>query len=189
MTYEYDPQSMERTLALRQIRDQENQKHTEEKHAHHQAHLTLPPKDLADALLSKLDTHDIHNPQQLLNRLSEQANILHATFITSAHEAGLGFENTLHDNKLAAAFIAQKLFRQTFETILTGQEKLSENKKDENEKKDLKTNGPKTAKGKHKSKMNALTHGATTQDQRALRAALTAQQKFLQWAKEALKKM
>ncbi len=83
------------------------------------------PEKLAAQLRAHLEDHDFKNSAELREQLTRQAVILDQIFYTSLHSAGFGQTTPLSKEPLAAAMIAQKQYRQLYDSLIAPQIKKS----------------------------------------------------------------
>jgi hypothetical protein len=83
------------------------------------------PEELAARLRAHLEGHDFKNIAELREQLTRQAVILDQLFYTSLHNAGFGQTTSLSKEPLAAAMIAQKQYRQLYDSLIAPEIKKS----------------------------------------------------------------
>lgn len=88
---------------------------------HKKAHIAqanaLTAHQLADQLTASLGLDDLENIDKLAERLTRLAHTLDSVFFTALHQAGLVFEHSLQRDSTHIALLAQRLCRQTFESL------------------------------------------------------------------------
>lgn len=98
---------------------------------------SIPPNELVQELYKRCDISDIDDIKDLTNRMLNQVCALDTSFAITLHEAGLGHKTALDADAFKMALEAQKLCRQTFDSLQTvarnieSQKQTQESKKDE----------------------------------------------------------
>ncbi len=106
----------------------------------------MSPEELAKDMLERCQLDDLSGIAELEDRLLEQAMLLNRSFVAGMHNAGLGRKTDLDCESYKLAMNAQKLCRQTFDSLGKQQILLKRHGVEAN-----KRNEAKTGKGNEES--------------------------------------
>ena len=98
----------------REAKDAKARADKKAKQAHYDA---MPPAELAREIMDKCDISNLESLADLEERLFKQALTLDSTFFTALHHSGFGQQTNLNLDALKTAMSAQKLCRQTYDTL------------------------------------------------------------------------